>query len=65
MGAPDHLAGMSEELEAPAYSTGVGILLYGFRQEISAEKTALSQVRGTGNNGGGGLLDRIKRIFNF
>jgi len=65
MGAPDHLAGMSEELEAPAYSTGVGILLYGFRQEISAEKTALSQVRGTGNNGAGGLLDRIKRIFNF
>ncbi len=65
MGAPDHLSGMSEELETPAYSTGVGILLYGYRQEISAEKTALRHVRGIGNNGDGGVLNRIRGIFNF
>ena len=64
MGAPNHLSGMSTELEAPAYSTGVGILLYGFRQELAAEKALVNHVRGTNGREGQGLMGRIKNIFN-
>ena len=64
MGAPNHLSGMSAELEAPAYSTGVGILLYGFRQEIAADRSVVNHVRGTNGMKGQGLMSRIKDIFN-
>ena len=64
MGAPNHLSGMSTELEAPAYSTGVGILLYGFRQELAADKALVNHVRGTNRREGQGLMGRIKNIFN-
>ena len=64
MGVPEHLSGMSEELEAPPYATGVGILLYGFRQEIAADKADIAQVRGTHFSGSrGGILGKIKGIF--
>ena len=46
IGFPDHLAGMSEELEAPAYSTGVGMLLCALRNERVAE--GLIEKTGTG-----------------
>ena len=66
MGVPDHLSGMSEELEAPPYATGVGILLYGFRQEMAADKAEISQVRGTQFSGRrGGILRKIKRIISY
>ena len=65
MGVPDHLSGMSEELQAPPYSTGVGILLYGFRQEIAAMKAEIAQVRGTRSSGAkNGVLGKIKGMFN-
>jgi len=65
MGVPDHLSGMSEELEAPPYSTGVGILLYGFRREIAADKAEIAQVRGTQSSGTrSGILGKIKGMFN-
>ena len=64
MGAPNHLSGMSAELEAPAYSTGVGILLYGFRQEIAGDRSVVNHVRGTNGGEGQGLISRIKNIFN-
>ena len=65
MGVPDHLSGMSEELEAPPYSTGVGILLYGCRREIAADKAEIAQVRGTQSSGTrGGILGNINGMFN-
>ena len=65
MGVPDHLSGMSEELEAPPYSTGVGILLYGFRREIAADKAEIAQVRGTQSSGTrSGIVGKIKGMFN-
>jgi cell division protein FtsA len=64
MGAPNHLSGMATELEAPAYSTGVGILLYGFRQEIAADRAVVNHVRGTSGRDGRSLMSRIKEFFN-
>jgi cell division protein FtsA len=31
LGAPDHLAGLVDAVRTPAYSTGVGLALYGAR----------------------------------
>tara|TARA_Y100001934_G_scaffold5135_1_gene7186 strand:+ start:4269 stop:5519 length:1251 start_codon:yes stop_codon:yes gene_type:complete len=62
MGLPFHLSGMSKELDAPAYSTGVGILLYASRQERSIEKNKHINTRGV-NSDGGGLISRIRGLF--
>ena len=63
IGFPDHLAGMSEELEAPAYSTGVGMLLWALRNERVAE--GLIEKTGTGTRGSafGGLVNKIGNLI--
>ncbi len=64
MGAPDGLSGMAHELEAPAYSTGVGILLYGYRQEMVADRVAAGRVRKAGVSRARGFIGKIKGVFN-
>ena len=55
---------MSKELESPAYSTGVGILLYASRQERSLQKNKHINTRGVVSDGSGGLISKIKELFN-
>ena len=64
IGLPFHLSGMSKELESPAYSTGVGILLYASRQERSLQKNKHINTRGVVSDGSGGLISKIKELFN-
>ena len=61
MGTPTHLVGMSEELEGPAFSTGVGIILYGYHQELATERELSTRSRRNRSNGP--LLEKITRLF--
>ena len=64
VGLPFHLSGMSKELESPAYSTGVGILLYASRQERSQQRNKHINTRGVMSDNRGGLMSKIKGLFN-
>ena len=63
IGFPEHLAGMSEELEAPAYSTGVGMLLWALRNERVAEGSIEKTGIGTRRSALGGLVNKISNLI--
>jgi cell division protein FtsA len=61
IGTPTRLVGMPEELEGPAFSTGIGIILYGYQQELASERELSTRSRRIGNNVT--LLEKITRLF--
>jgi len=63
IGFPDHLSGMSEELEAPAYSTGVGMLLWALRNERVANGSIGRKRIGARKSTLGGLINRINSFM--
>ena len=62
MGTPAHLVGMPKELTGPAFSTGIGIVLYGYQQELATERELSTRSRKIGNNERT-LLERMTRFF--
>jgi cell division protein FtsA len=56
IGLPQHVTGLADVVSNPIHATGVGLLLYGSRQE---------NLRGpiTATGTGVGLLDRVKTWF--
>ena len=55
LACPQNIRGLTDIVNNPIYSTGVGLLLYGMEQRDSA--------RAGKSNSGGGLIDKIKRWF--
>ena len=62
MGTPTHLVGMPRELEGPAFSTGIGIILYGYQQELATERELSTRSRRIGSNDRT-LLEKITRFL--
>lgn len=56
LGSPQHVSGLTDVLDSPSYATGVGLLIYGQKQQQN--ETVLSK----GNNQNG-LWARMKRWF--
>jgi cell division protein FtsA len=57
LGVPQYVTGLTEVIENPAYSTGVGLLLYG-------RKSLFQEVRDLPAGGGvGGVWERMKNWF--
>ncbi len=55
LGCPQNIRGLTDIVNNPIYSTGVGLLLYGMQQREGG--------KAGGSKPGGGLIDRIKRWF--
>jgi cell division protein FtsA len=56
LGSPQHVSGLTDVLDSPSYATGVGLLIYGQKQQQN--EAILSK----GNNQSG-LWARMKRWF--
>ncbi len=56
LGCPQNIRGLTDIVNNPIYSTGVGLLLYGMQQHRDGGKAGKSKP-------GGGLVERIKRWF--
>lgn len=57
VGFPQYVSGLRDVLQSPSYSTGVGLLLYGYQQQYHGHPTAF--MLGDGN----GLWGRMKNWF--
>ncbi|MGA9421594.1 MAG: cell division protein FtsA [Rhodanobacteraceae bacterium] len=57
LGLPQHVVGLSDVVANPLHATGVGLLLYGSRQEVNRS------VPGAAAVGVGGLLGRVANWF--
>jgi len=55
---PQHVVGLSDVVSNPVHATGVGLLLYGSRQDNVRSPIAVS-----GSGGVGGMLERVKTWF--
>jgi len=58
VGLPQHVTGLADVVSNPIHATGVGLLLYGSRQE-----NLRSPVAAPGTTGVGGLIERVKTWF--
>jgi cell division protein FtsA len=56
LGAPQHVSGLTDVLESPSYATGVGLLMYGQKQQQNEEATSNLESQK-------GLWARMKRWF--
>ena len=56
LGCPQNIRGLTDIVNNPIYSTGVGLLLYGMQQHRSGGKASKGKP-------GGGLIERIRRWF--
>ena len=56
LGCPQNIQGLSDIVNNPIYSTGVGLLLYGLEQQREGGKAQQGEQ-------GGGLMSRIKAWF--
>jgi cell division protein FtsA len=57
LGLPQHVGGLKEVLQNPAYSTGVGLLLYGLQQRIDGKQEVIL------SEGVKGIFSKMKNWF--
>jgi cell division protein FtsA len=57
LGMPQHVRGLKDVLESPAYATGVGLLLYGYQQQYEGRPELIVRT------GVKGMWGRIKNWF--
>lgn len=57
LGSPQHIKGLSDIVKNPIYSTGVGLLLYGLKQEVTRGRTQPN------NHSEGGFWQGVKAWF--
>jgi len=58
LGSPQNIRGLSDIVNNPIYSTGVGLLIYAVKQHQEGYKTS-----GHKSDGSGSLLGKLKRMF--
>lgn len=58
LGAPQNIRGLSDIVNNPIYSTGVGLLIYAMRQQQDRSFSSSSSKEATGS-----LLSKIKKMF--
>jgi cell division protein FtsA len=63
LGYPTGVSGLIDIIHDPAYATGVGLVLYGFRSQQKAQKDPIAGRYPTGRSKGGSLWSRVKRWF--
>ena len=59
VGAPSGVAGLSDVVKNPIYSTGIGLLLYGVQEQQERQLLPALEEVGDGN-----LFGKLKRWFN-
>ncbi|MDM3871758.1 cell division protein FtsA [Porticoccus sp. W117] len=60
LGAPSNITGLTDIVNNPIYSTGVGLLLYGMQQQ---QEGPVRRTSSSSDSGGEGLVGRIKQWF--
>ncbi|MGS2723640.1 cell division protein FtsA [Porticoccus sp. GXU_MW_L64] len=60
LGAPSNITGLTDIVNNPIYSTGVGLLLYGMQQQ---QEGPVRRTSSSADSGGEGLVGRIKQWF--
>jgi cell division protein FtsA len=58
LGAPQSIRGLSDIVNNPIYSTGVGLLIYAMKQQQNADRGG-----NTNKESSGSMLQKIKRLF--
>ena len=59
LGSPQNIKGLTDIVDNPIYSTGVGLLLYGLQQQREGARPAKRRE----SSGGGGFLSQLKGWF--
>ncbi len=63
VGYPLVVGGLTDVIHSPVYSTGVGLVLYGYRKQMQQYNQTRRWGRRLGRAKGGGLWSRIKKWF--
>ena len=63
LGYPMGVSGLIDVIHDPAYATGVGLVLYGFRAQQKSQQGVPGGRWGPGRPKSGGLFSRLKRWF--
>jgi len=58
LGAPHNIKGLTDIVDNPIYSTGVGLLLYGMQQQLEGAAPSKSK-----ESSGEGFVSRLKGWF--